>query len=53
MCYAVRCGVCGKTTWEGCGLHVEDVRSTVPPDQWCDGHRQAESSKLGLGLFGK
>ncbi|MFV0495085.1 hypothetical protein [Mycobacterium sp.] len=38
MCKAVRCGVCGKTTWEGCGQHIDEVRSTVPADQWCEGH---------------
>ena len=42
MCQPVRCEVCGKTTWKGCGLHVDDVRSQVPADQWCDGtHERA------------
>ena len=38
MCRAVTCRVCGKTTWAGCGSHVEAVRSSVPAGQWCDGH---------------
>lgn len=38
MCRAVPCEVCGKTTWEGCGDHVEDVKKDVPAGQWCDGH---------------
>ncbi|KAH9047057.1 hypothetical protein EDB84DRAFT_1463451, partial [Lactarius hengduanensis] len=24
-CYAVKCDKCGKTTWKGCGAHVESV----------------------------
>lgn len=36
MCVPVVCS-CGKTTWQGCGLHVEDVRVQVSPDDWCDG----------------
>lgn len=41
MCYPVRCAVCGKITWDGCGAHVDDVRATVPPEQWCDGRHQS------------
>ncbi len=35
MCYPVRCPRCGKTTWEGCGEHVAEVKAAVPPAQWC------------------
>lgn len=38
MCYPVRCRACGKTTWGGCGLHIESVKRLVPQEQWCDGH---------------
>ncbi len=38
MCRAVRCKTCGKTTWAGCGQHVDAVRRTVPAAQWCSGH---------------
>ncbi|KAI0306205.1 hypothetical protein B0F90DRAFT_1697053, partial [Multifurca ochricompacta] len=24
-CYAVKCDKCGKTTWKGCGAHIESV----------------------------
>jgi hypothetical protein len=37
MCKPVPCA-CGKTTWEGCGDHIESVRVQVPADQWCPGH---------------
>lgn len=35
MCMPVRCQICGKTTWSGCGYHVAEVRAGVPADQWC------------------
>ncbi|HKY57313.1 MAG TPA: hypothetical protein VJL80_04680 [Aeromicrobium sp.] len=38
MCHPITCHVCGKTTWEGCGEHVEAVKARVPADQWCAGH---------------
>lgn len=37
MCKPVECEVCGKTTWAGCGEHIESVRAQVPPEQWCPG----------------
>ena len=43
MCRPVTCKVCGKTTWAGCGQHIDQVKAQVPADQWCDGtHSQAE-----------
>ncbi|MGA9376490.1 MAG: hypothetical protein WBV64_15980 [Mycobacterium sp.] len=38
MCRAVRCRVCGKTTWSGCGKHIDAVKRGVPAGQWCNGH---------------
>ncbi len=42
MCKAVTCEVCGKTTWAGCGQHIDSVRETVPADQWCDSDEHRE-----------
>lgn len=56
MCYAVKCKVCGKTTWDGCGQHVASVKKGVPAGQWCDGkHSQAEidASRQNKGLFAR
>lgn len=45
MCRPVPCEVCGKTTWAGCGEHVDQVRAQVPAEQWCDGqHAEAGAS---------
>ena len=48
MCYPVKCHVCGKTTWAGCGQHVESVRRQVPPAQGCPGHEQDERPTGGF-----
>jgi hypothetical protein len=41
MCRPVPCSICGKTTWAGCGDHIDQVKAIVPADQWCDGHEPA------------
>lgn len=55
MCSPVRCKVCGKTTWAGCGQHVAQVKRGVPKGQWCDGnHTQAEiDAAKGPSLFAR
>jgi len=40
----VTCKQCGKTTWKGCGQHVDDVRRSVPAGQWCPGHDDEPAS---------
>lgn len=35
MCRVVKCDMCGKTTWDGCGEHVEAVMINVPAEQRC------------------
>lgn len=43
MCRAVKCNVCQKTTWSGCGEHIAAVKSSVPASQWCNGkHSEQE-----------
>lgn len=41
MCYPVSCSVCGKTTWDGCGQHVDEVKAAVPAEKWCGGEHPA------------
>ncbi|MDP5225858.1 hypothetical protein Q9R02_01640 [Arthrobacter sp. YJM1] len=53
MCRAVKCAVCGKTTWSGCGEHVAAVKSGVAVTQWCDGrHSAAERAEATTGRGG-
>ena len=52
MCRAVTCKTCGKTTWAGCGQHVDQVMAGVPTGNRCPGnHPKAERS--GGGFLGK
>ncbi|HJB10177.1 MAG TPA: hypothetical protein H9786_06550 [Candidatus Brachybacterium merdavium] len=47
MCRAVTCRTCGKTTWAGCGQHVDQVMRDVPRAQRCEGHPD-ESTRPGF-----
>lgn len=44
MCRAVNCRTCGKTTWAGCGQHVDQVMRGVPAAQRCPGHQDDASN---------
>ena len=48
MCRAVTCKQCGKTTWAGCGQHVDQVMRGVAAANRCPGHpRPAGGGWLG------
>lgn len=47
MCRAATCRTCGKTTWAGCGQHVDQVMRNVRPADRCPGHEQEEKSAGG------
>lgn len=55
MCRAVQCKVCGKTTWAGCGQHVQQVLAAVAPADRCEGHPEVarERSPLLRRLLGR
>jgi hypothetical protein len=58
MCRAVTCKTCGKTTWAGCGQHVDQVMRGVPSAQRCRGHEHdAPTTKTatttGSGFFAR
>jgi hypothetical protein len=48
MCRQVKCSTCGKATYAGCGMHVEQVLAGVPASQRCRCREQNEkdSGKL-------
>jgi hypothetical protein len=52
MCRAVTCRTCGKTTWAGCGKHVDQVMANVPLPERCPGHPKREASHTG-GRIGR
>lgn len=53
MCRRVKCKICGKTTWAGCGRHVDQVMAGVPRDQRCPGHQGEKAPGLLSRLFGR
>jgi hypothetical protein len=52
MCRPATCRTCGKTTWAGCGQHVDQVMRNVPSAQRCPGHAK-ESTGAGAGLLSR
>jgi hypothetical protein len=56
MCSKARCRSCGKTTWSGCGAHVQQVMAGVPKAQQCTCERAAGSGdalqRFATKLFG-
>ncbi len=48
MCRQVTCKKCGKTTWAGCGQHVNEVMRGVSSAQRCRGHENDAPTKGGF-----
>ena len=58
MCRAVTCKYCQKTTWAGCGQHVDQVMRGVPKAQRCTCTPESiaaakAEAKAGKGFFGR
>jgi hypothetical protein len=53
MCHAVTCRTCGKTTWSGCGQHVDQVMKKVPSAQRCAGHENDAPTGFFAKLFAR
>jgi hypothetical protein len=53
MCHAVKCRTCGRTSWAGCGRHVDQVMARVPAGQRCPGHPEAGRAPGEGGLLGR
>ena len=53
MCRPVTCRTCGKTTWAGCGQHVDQVMRRVSAADRCSGHPKEAGRSLFSRLFGR
>lgn len=53
MCRTVNCRTCGKTTWAGCGMHVDQVMRGVLAAQRCPGHPKEAKAGLLSRIFGR
>ena len=53
MCRAVTCRTCSKTTWAGCGQHVDSVMAGVSAARRCRGHEDEPRTGFLAKLFGR
>jgi hypothetical protein len=53
MCRAITCRTCGKTTWAGCGQHVDQVLRGVAAADRCPGHPKEPGRSLLGRLLGR
>jgi hypothetical protein len=51
MCQRTTCSTCGKSTFAGCGRHVEQVLGDVPPAERCQ-CRERSAKAPGSGVLG-
>lgn len=51
MCRQVVCNICKKTTWAGCGQHVDAVVKNVPVENRCK-CREAKTPNCTPGANG-
>lgn len=50
MCSPALCSTCGKTTWRGCGMHVDMVMAGVPQAKRCTCNDASGSSSAPAGF---
>lgn len=43
MCHRIACRTCGKPSFAGCGMHVEQVLAGVPRDRRCRCREEREA----------
>jgi hypothetical protein len=53
MCRPTSCKKCHKTTWAGCGQHVNQVLANIPRDERCPGHPHEPRRGLLRRLLGQ
>jgi len=49
MCRRIDCRTCGRPTFAGCGMHVEQVLGNVPRDQRCRCREERPQSAAAPG----
>jgi len=49
MCRRVQCEKCGKPTYAGCGMHIEQVLAGVPHEERCRCREQRDEPHEGAG----
>lgn len=52
MCRRIDCSKCGRPTYAGCGMHVEQVLGNVPPAQRCRCREERAKTPAGAVAAG-
>jgi hypothetical protein len=52
MCRRVECSKCGRPTYAGCGMHVEQVLGNVPRARRCSCREERAKKPAGEGAAG-
>lgn len=53
MCRRIECSKCGRPSFAGCGMHIEQVLGNVPPAERCKCREEkAAAGDEGKGWFG-
>jgi len=53
MCHPATCRQCGKASWKGCGMHVDQVMAGVPKGMRCDCAPEDKPTGLLARMFGR
>lgn len=53
MCRSASCPACGKTTWKGCGQHVDQVMRNVPRGQRCTCTQAQKAAAPGRSMLSR
>ena len=54
MCSKVICRTCKKSTWSGCGEHIEEALAGITEADRCQGHEgQVKKSGIFSKLFSR
>ncbi|MFN8075636.1 MAG: hypothetical protein U0Q15_09470 [Kineosporiaceae bacterium] len=53
MCRPATCPACSKTTWAGCGQHVQQVMRGVPQQQRCRCTPEQKAAARRPGLLSR
>jgi hypothetical protein len=53
MCSPAPCFSCGKTTWAGCGMHVDQVMAHVPATARCTCSDEQSAQPIQSSVFGR
>lgn len=47
MCYETKCRSCGKSTWQGCGMHVASALKNVMEEDRCPNWKDGATKPCG------